>query len=411
MRKESRYKGLTYFLVTLVFIFSVMLVGCRESAKPNADETETGSEQKMEQSNEPETIKPETPKKTDLATELLNRMTLEEKVYQLFFVTPEQLTGASVVTAAGNTTKECIQKYPVGGVIYFSQNIKTREQTSTMLKNLQSYAKIPVFTGVDEEGGTVSRIGRNASMATTKFPNMMTIGNSGNPEKAYEVGYTIGSECSALGFNLDFAPVADIFSNPENRVIGDRSFGANAELVSEMVASCVAGFNDTDMLCTLKHFPGHGNTLTDSHYGAAATNKTLEELENEEFLPFKAGIKAGADFVMVGHILTPNITDSVTPAVLSKEMISLLRDELQFEGVIITDAMNMAAITDYYSSSEAAVKAIQAGVDMVLIPADFPSAVSGVFDALNRGELTEAMIDEHVNRILKAKIDNGLIKN
>ena len=319
------------------------------------------------------------------------------------------MTGVGTATVAGQTTKDSIEKYPVGGIIYFSQNIQSRDQVSSMLDNLQSFSKIDVFTGVDEEGGTVSRIGSNPAMGTTSFPPMYTIGETKDPNKAYHVGYTIGSECTELGFNLDFAPVADVYSNPENTVIGHRAFSSDANTAAEMVAACVRGFKASGMLCTLKHFPGHGDTLTDSHYGAASTNKTLEELRTTEFLPFESGIQAGAEFVMVGHILTPNITDSSTPASLSPDMIAILRNELQFDGIIITDAMNMEAVTDYYSPAEAAVKAIQAGDDMILMPSDFHSAYEGVLDAVESGQITEERIDESVTRILQTKYDSGLL--
>ncbi len=346
---------------------------------------------------------------TDPVQDVLSQMTLEEKIYQMFFITPEQLTGVGTATVAGQTTKDSIEKYPVGGIIYFSQNIQSRDQVSSMLDNLQSFSKIDVFTGVDEEGGTVSRIGSNPAMGTTSFPPMYTIGETKDPNKAYQVGYTIGSECTELGFNLDFAPVADVYSNPENTVIGHRAFSSDANTAAEMVAACVRGFTASDMLCTLKHFPGHGDTLTDSHYGAASTNKTLEELRTTEFLPFESGIQAGAEFVMVGHILTPNITDSSTPASLSPDMIAILRNELQFDGIIITDAMNMEAVTDYYSPAKAAVKAIQAGDDMILMPSDFHSAYEGVLDAVESGQITEERIDESVTRILQTKYDSGLL--
>nr|WP_051527055.1 glycoside hydrolase family 3 N-terminal domain-containing protein [[Eubacterium] cellulosolvens] len=345
----------------------------------------------------------------DEADGLLSQMTLEEKVYQLFFVTPEQLTGIGQVVEAGQTTKESIEKYPVGGIVYFSQNIETREQTATMLNNLQSYSRIPVFTGVDEEGGTVRRVGSNSLIGMTEIPDMLSIGESGDASRAYDVGYTLGTECKALGFNLDFAPVADVYSNPENTVIGNRSFSTDPGVAADMVGSCVEGFHVANMICTLKHFPGHGDTFADSHYTAASTQKSLAELEQEEFLPFERGIDAGADLVMMGHILTPSITDSYTPASLSSEMVSILRNDLNFKGVIITDAMNMAAISDYYSSSEASVAAIKAGVDMILMPVDFHAAVTGIFEALENGELTETMIDEHVRRILEVKIGHGLI--
>lgn len=336
-------------------------------------------------------------------------MTIDEKVYQMFIVLPEQLTGVGQVTAAGTTTQEALEKYPVGGILYLSQNIVSRNQTQTMLSNVQAYSKIPVFTAVDEEGGVVSRVGNNPNMGTTSFPSMKNIGSTGDSNQAYTVGYTIGNECKELGFNLDFAPEADVFSNPENTVIGNRAFSDDPNITADMVSSCVRGFKDAKMLCALKHFPGHGDTIADSHYEAAITSKTLEELDELEFVPFVKGIEAGADFVMVGHILTPNITDDYTPATLSNEMLSILRDELKFDGIIITDAMNMAAITDYYSSSEAAVTAVKAGIDMILVPEDFHAAVSGVMHALETGDITEEEINDSVIRIIQTKIRAGLI--
>ena len=417
-------KRITCTIIWLILLLSFSLGGCAKDADPEEDAAEqpvneqpVAKEQAeadgsyeaadISEGEQEPLMMPEQEAEKDWAEEMLDQMTLEEKVYQMFFVTPEQLTGVGVVTAAGQTTKECLEKYPVGGIIYFARNIVSREQTCEMIANLQSFSEIPVFTGIDEEGGTVSRVGCNPAMGTTEFPSMLSVGNSGDPNQAYEVGYTIGTECTELGFNLDFAPVADIWSNPDNTAIGSRAFGTDAGVVSDMVEACVRGFQDAGMLCALKHFPGHGNTLTDSHYGAAVTEKTLEELEKEEFLPFKSGIEAGADFVLVGHILTPNVTDASTPATLSKEMISILREDLQFDGVIITDAMNMAAITGSYSSADAAAAAVQAGVDMILMPADFHAAVSGVFQALESGEITEEMIDEHVGRILEAKKNMG----
>lgn len=421
LKRSEKHFLLKVLQCTMCLIF---LVGCANKETtdisavndPYIEETTYGSVKEiLEESTTEAEVKQEVtenPRQSDTecrAREMLSEMTLEEKVYQMFFITPEQLTGVGKVVAAGTTTKEAIEKYPVGGIIYFSQNIVSREQTESMIKNLQSYSRIPVFTGVDEEGGMVSRIGSNLNMGTTLFPNMQEIGNSGDVKQAYEVGHVIGTECRGLGFNLDFAPVADVFSNPNNTVIGARAFSTDAQIAADMVESCVKGFHDANMLCTLKHFPGHGDTLTDSHYGAAVTNKTLDELRNNEFLPFKKGIQAGADFVMVGHILTPNITDSSTPATLSGIMISILRDELQFDGVIITDAMNMAAISDVHSSSEASVEAIQAGVDMILMPVDFHDAVTGVMNALKNGELKETTIDDSVLRILCAKINKGII--
>ncbi|MCD8379002.1 MAG: glycoside hydrolase family 3 protein [Lachnospiraceae bacterium] len=344
------------------------------------------------------------------ALEILSDMTLWEQVCQLFIVTPEQLTGVSVATQAGETTKQALSDYPVGGIVYFAANILTRDQCSTMISNSQSYSKIGLFIAVDEEGGTVARIGNNSAMGTTSFPDMKTIGDTGNTQNAYEVGYTIGSEISELGFNLDFAPVADVDSNPDNPVIGDRSFGSDATVVSEMVAAAVQGFHDGGILCTLKHFPGHGDTSTDSHEGYTELTKTLAELWETELVPFAGGISAGADFVMVGHISVPQVTGSDLPATLSDIMISILRDDLGFDGLIITDSMQMEAITDRYSSAEAAVMAIQAGVDMILMPENLQEAVEGVYEAVQSGEISEARLEESVLRILETKIRSGIIR-
>ncbi|MGN8946308.1 glycoside hydrolase family 3 protein [Bariatricus sp. HCP28S3_E4] len=414
------------FIVAVISMCSLMLNGCNKATKPTGDKTiEITSEKDSGDDMLTKNVKESSDRKVDssgmseqsegnqqtieeMAKKIVDEMTIDEKVYQMFIVLPEQLTGVGQVTAAGTTTQEALEKYPVGGILYLSQNIVSRNQTQTMLSNVQAYSKIPVFTAVDEEGGVVSRVGNNPNMGTTSFPSMKNIGSTGDSNQAYTVGYTIGNECKELGFNLDFAPVADVFSNPENTVIGNRAFSDDPNITADMVSSCVRGFKDAKMLCALKHFPGHGDTIADSHYEAAITSKTLEELDELEFVPFVKGIEAGADFVMVGHILTPNITDDYIPATLSNEMLSILRDELKFDGIIITDAMNMAAITDYYSSSEAAVTAVKAGIDMILVPEDFHAAVSGVMHALETGDIAEEEINDSVIRIIQTKIRAGL---
>lgn len=415
------------FIVAVISMCSLMLNGCNKATKPTGDKTieitsekdsgddiltknvKESSDRKVDSSGMSEQSEGNQQTIEEMAKKIVDEMTIDEKVYQMFIVLPEQLTGVGQVTAAGTTTQEALEKYPVGGILYLSQNIVSRNQTQTMLSNVQAYSKIPVFTAVDEEGGVVSRVGNNPNMGTTSFPSMKNIGSTGDSNQAYTVGYTIGNECKELGFNLDFAPVADVFSNPENTVIGNRAFSDDPNITAGMVSSCVRGFKDAKMLCALKHFPGHGDTIADSHYEAAITSKTLEELDELEFVPFVKGIEAGADFVMVGHILTPNITDDYIPATLSNEMLSILRDELKFDGIIITDAMNMAAITDYYSSSEAAVTAVKAGIDMILVPEDFHAAVSGVIHALETGDITEEEINDSVIRIIQTKIRAGLI--
>lgn len=341
--------------------------------------------------------------------EILNHMTLEQKVAQLFFLTPEALTGVEGVTAAGAVTEAAFARYPVGGIIYFEQNIQNREQVTAMLEQMQAIsmrrAGFPVFLAVDEEGGAVTRISGSGVEGIPQIPDMLSVGSSGEPGQAYETGRQIGQYLKELGFNLDFAPVADLYSNPENTVIGNRSFGAEADTVSEMVAEAVRGFQDAGILTALKHFPGHGDTAQDSHAGRAASGKTLEELRNNELLPFQAGIEAGSAFVMAGHISLPNILGDDTPASLSDTIITgLLREELGYSGIVITDALNMGAVCEGYTSAQAAVLAIQAGADMLLMPADFEEAYQGVLDAVSQGTITEERIDASLQRILSVKL-------
>lgn len=342
---------------------------------------------------------------------LLREMSLRDKVLQMCIVTPEQLAGVEgPVTQCGDTSRQAIQANPVGGIIYFADNLQSREQCADMISGLQEASPLGLFISVDEEGGTVARLGNNPAMGTTSFGDMADIGASGDPEQAYQVGATIGDDLGALGFNLDFAPVADVYSNPQNPVIGRRAFSSDPQVAAEMVEACVEGFEDSGMLCTLKHFPGHGDTDTDSHYGAARSDKTLEELETCEFVPFQAGIQAGADLVMVGHISLPQVTGEDTPACLSQDIVTgLLRQQLGFEGLAVTDSLSMQAITDAYTPGETAVLAIQAGMDLLLMPADLEEAVNGVLEAVESGDLTQQRIDESVLRILSIKLEQGII--
>lgn len=331
----------------------------------------------------------------------IEEMPLEDKVAGLFMITPEALTNTDVAVRAGDTTKEMLGKYAVGGLIYFEQNLKSKDQLAEMLTNTRSYSKYPLFLAVDEEGGSVSRVAK-AKLADN-VGTMKEIGETKDAAKAKEAGKTIGSYLSGYGFNLDFAPVADVAAEG-NETIGDRSFGNNAGEVATMVAATVEGLTEGGVSACVKHFPGLGSSEEDTHDGMAGTEKTLEDYQTTDFLSFKAGMDAGAEFVMVSHLSVPNITGDNTPTSISQKMITeVLRGELGFEGVVITDAMNMVAITDYYTSDEAAVKALQAGADMILMPEDFESAYNGVLEAVNNGTLSEERINESLRRIYRVK--------
>ena len=344
------------------------------------------------------------------AGEILESMTLEEKVCQLFMITPEALTGVGTVVQAGTSTKNAIDQYPVGGLIYFSQNLQDPGQTRMMLANTQQYAKertgFPIFLSVDEEGGQVARVGSNPAFGVEKIGNMSDVGSRGDTQEAYEVGSTIGAYLSDLGFNMDAAPDTDVLTNPNNQVVKYRSFSSDPQLVTEMAASELRGLNEQGIIGMYKHFPGHGGTTDDSHEGYAYVDDTLEELKSGAFVPFQDGIDNGIQVIMVSHISCPNVTGDNTPATLSKMMITdILRNDMGFDGMVITDAMNMGAITAQYSSSQAAVAALNAGVDMLLMPEDFQSAYQGVLGAVKDGTVSEERIDESVRRILELKLE------
>lgn len=340
---------------------------------------------------------------------VLDSMTLEEKVNQLFMITPEALTGVGTVIQAGDGTREALAEHPVGGLIYFAQNLKDPDQTRTMLENTQEYASarsgFPIFLSVDEEGGQVARVGSNPSFGVPEIGNMSEVGAGGNTQEAYETGSTIGAYLKDLGFNMDAAPDADVLTNPANEVVKYRSFGSDPELVSRMAAAELKGLNDQGIIGMYKHFPGHGGTTADSHEGYVYVEENLEELKSGALVPFQDGADNGLRVIMVSHIACPEVTGDNTPATLSRQLVTdLLREDMGFDGLVITDALNMGAITEQYSSGEAAVAALNAGVDMLLMPADFQAAYDGVMAALENGELTEERIDESVRRILEIKL-------
>jgi len=399
--------------------------GPEKAAKPADDvsETDNGEEEMETAGNELETDEKELPEPEiaeeksieELIDERIASMSLEKRVAQLFFITPEALTGYGQVTAAGNATRTSIEQYPVGGIIYFENNISTPEQVIEMLENTKKYYEefsyVTPFLSIDEEGGRVARIAKNGSFGVQAFSSMYEIGSTGDTEKAAEVGRTIGTYLNQYGFNMDFAPVADIRTNSENSVIGNRSFGSDTETVANMILAAQEGFSETGIISVVKHFPGHGNTAEDSHSGFAYTYKTLDELRECELVPFQKAIDNGAKVVMVGHISTPNIEkeneDAGLPATLSKYMITtLLREEMGFDGIVITDAMNMGAIRTSYNSGTAAIKAIEAGCDMILFPVDFNQAYRDVLGAVSEGRLTEERINESVRRILMVKMND-----
>lgn len=371
-----------------------------------ADVTESGTTTEEQTADSQETTEVTEEEKPSLVDETLAGMTLHEKVCQMMFVTPEELTGEDGVTVAGDATRQALENYPVGGIVYFAKNLESQDQVKEMIDNSQKYSSIGLFVATDEEGGVVNRL--MDTVGTTYIGSMYYYKDDGD-ETAYENAYTIANDMSAIGFNLDFAPVADVWSNPDNTVIGERAYSDDYAQAAELVGNAVKGFNDGGVMCTLKHFPGHGDTAEDSHYSSAYVHRTKEEIMADEMQPFRSGIEAGAEFVMVGHLIVPDIDE--VPATLSYKIATgILRDELKFEGVVITDSFEMESIADNYSVDDAVVMSVKAGMDMILQPKDMASAVNSIEQAVADGELSEDRIDESVRRILTLKESRGLLK-
>jgi beta-N-acetylhexosaminidase len=336
-----------------------------------------------------------------IIADAIGTMPLEDKVAGLFFVTPESITGVSTAIKAGEGTQEALGKYGVGGIIYSAKNMKTNEQLTEMIANTVTYTRYPLFFGIDEEGGTVSRL--TSSGLAQGVDAAAKIGATNDPENAYQAGLTTGGNLLPMGFNVDFAPVADI-ANIDKSVMADRSYGADATVVTPYVLGMLRGLSEKGITGCLKHFPGIGATTADTHEGVSTSERTAEEFRSQEFTVFQAGIEAGAKMVMVGHIAAPSLTGDNMPCSLSEVVVTqILRQELDFEGVIITDAMDMGAISTYYDSGEAAIMALKAGCDMVLMPEDFEKAYRAVLQAVSDGTISEERVNDSLKRIYRIK--------
>ena len=344
----------------------------------------------------------------------IQKMSLREKVGQMFFVRPEALDTSihwdeyaelpDYKLQKVNKTMRAVNKdYPIGGMILYAHNIVDETQLGKFINEIRELNGSPLLA-IDEEGGRVARIANNENFDVPKYESMAAIAESGDPEDAYEAAFTIGSYVKKYGFDIDYAPVADVNTNPDNIVIGPRAFSDDPKTAAKFVVSYLNGLESAGVIGTLKHFPGHGDVSTDTHYGYASTDKTWEEMLKCEMIPFKAGIKAGAQMIMTAHIAAPNVSGDDLPATLSSVILQdKLRGELGFEGVIVTDAMDMGAITKQFSNTEAAIKSIQAGVDVVLCSREFTQVFDAVVKAVEKGKIKESRIDESVKRILKLK--------
>ena len=333
---------------------------------------------------------------------IIDDMDAAEKAGQLImadFRTNADGTGMAVLS---DEAKQALQEYHVGGVILFAENLDTKEQTQQLTADLQEAADLPLLIGIDEEGGLVSRL-KKSNIPHETFPDAAEM------EDVAYAGKTIGMELAELGINVDFAPVADVNTNPDNPVIGTRAFSSDPQVAASKVAEFISAIEETGVSACAKHFPGHGDTAMDSHLGETYVEHDMDRLRSVEFIPFAQAITAGTDFIMAGHIKTPNATSDGLPATLSAEMLGILRNDLGFKGIITTDAMNMGAIVEAYGSGESAVMAVQAGIDIVLMPADLIEAAEALTEAIQKGTISEGRVNDALWRILSLKYDKGLL--
>ena len=343
-------------------------------------------------------------------------MSLREKVGQMFFIRLEALDPDYISDElSGKYIKHDIlndemidtyNEYPCGGIVLFAKNLNDERQLITLTNNIHNLDNRPLIC-IDEEGGVVSRIANSNKFRVEKTPNNNAMTTY---DDAYKQGYYIGSYLKKYHIDIDFAPVADINSDSQDNAIGERSFGDNPITVSTMVNAFISGLHDNNIIACTKHFPGHGNSKDDSHLNEVNIEDTLEMLKEEELVPFINNLDI-SDMVMIGHIKTPNTTNNDLPASLSKEIITdILRDTYKYDGLVITDSFEMAAITKYYTNQEVALTAIDAGVDILLMPENYKEAFDTIIQAINTNQIKEERINESVKRILKLKTKYKLIE-
>ena len=344
----------------------------------------------------------------------LRQMTLREKVGQMFYVRPEVLDTTIHWTTYGELENLKLQQlnkrmtalnadYPVGGMILYAWNIDDESQLASFISQIRNLNGSPLLC-IDEEGGRVARIANNPNFDVKKYQSMEAIGKTGDPTNAYECGNTIGTYLNKYGFDIDFAPVADVNTNHDNVIIGPRAFSDDPAVAAPMVTNYLQGLKDAGVTGCIKHFPGHGDTTADTHYGYAQSMKTWAEMQQCEMVTFRAGIEWGCQLIMTAHIAAPNVTGSDVPSTMSPIILKdKLRGELGYRNIIVTDAISMGAITNQYTTAQAAVGSILAGVDIVLDPRNYVEAFDAVIAAVNDGTISEERINQSVRRILKLK--------
>lgn len=431
-RRRQRNQILAYVTVLLLIALTAagIVSGVRyiknrqELERQNAQEQQESQQAMLEQqfATEEESIEapPEEPEPTaepipELTPEekldvvinaMIEYMPLEDKVAGLFFVTPEAVTGVDAAVKAGDGTKDALTRYAVGGILYNKKNIRDAAQFAEMLGNTDLYSKYPIFLGIEEEGGSISPLA--AAGLIDKQPTAADIGAGGDVGAARQAGSSLGQGLASYGINVDFAPVGDL-ANVDKSVMAARAYGSEAETVSAYVINMMEGLQEQGVTACIKYFPCGGSTTADTHKGLAVSERSEEELRSQELAVYQSSIDSGAQMIMVGHVAVPSLTGDNIPASLSSAVVTgLLRNEMGYRGVVITDVMDAKAISEYYSSGQAAVLALKAGCDMILTPENFEEAYEAVLTAVQDGTIAEERINDALRRIYRIKCADRL---
>ena len=368
----------------LTILLVVFLVGCGSKASPS------NNTKKNNKNTTPvvETIE-------DKVDKQMSTMSLDEKIAQMlviYYLSP----------TVDDDLLNVIKTYSPGGFILMLDNYSTFDETKKFIDTLNENSKIPMIISTDEEGGLVQRLKALTDVEVTDIPPMYDVGKTGDISKAKEVAKVLAEELRTLGINVTYAPDADIWTNSDNTVIGDRAFGNDPKTVSNMAIAFNQALEENGIMGCFKHFPGHGDTLADSHYSLPVVNKTYDDIKSLELIPFQNVIENGAKMIMIGHIALPNITGDDTPASLSKKIITdILKNDLNYKGLIITDALNMGALTENYTDEEIVTKAVSAGADLLLMPNGTAKTIEYI-----KNNISEDRINESVKKILIYKYSN-----
>lgn len=331
---------------------------------------------------------------------MLYNMSLKEKIGQMIMIDYRDTLEMNV------ELDDVLKKYSPGGFILFKSNIQNYNQTKKLLSDIKQSSDIPVMVSADQEGGRVQRLDERVGFDT--IPPMGEIGITMNEEEVFNLGKKMGEELKNIGVDMDMAPVLDVFSNPENRVIADRAFGTNSDIVKRLAMALSKGLQEEKIIPVGKHFPGHGDTIKDSHVDLPIITKDLEELKRLELVPFVEAIDKKIPGLMIGHLAVPKITGDNNPASLSKVMINdLLRKDLGYEGLVMPDSLKMKALSNHFTNKEIYLRCIGSGNDIMLMPQNINEAFNTIYDAVNDGVIKEEQINNSVYRILSTKFDIG----